>query len=160
MMANEPTLSPMSSAVALSILSAGVFLLVGLITGVWKYAGIRSSPEAQAPVYVDVAQRASLLYSFAALVLAKLAESSPYSAGITLAAAATPIVFFALAITSYIVHGALRDTDNQLRRPHKLGAGTLPPIAITAFMVALILGEIGGTAVLVWGFVQRVILTK
>ena len=57
-------------AVALAVLAAGVFFLVGLLTGAWKYRAMMRSERAVAPTYVDVAHRASLLYSFAALLLA------------------------------------------------------------------------------------------
>jgi len=134
--------------------------MVGLLTGTWKYLSIRSSPEARAPVYVDIAHRASLLYSFAALVLGKLAEESPYSPAVTFAAAAAPLAFFALAISTYVVHGILRDTDNQLEKPHRLGKRTVPGALVTVFMGSLIAAEIGGTAVLLWGFVERVVLKQ
>jgi hypothetical protein len=29
--------------------------------------------------------------------------------------------YFAIAVFGFAVHGALRDTDNQLERPHRLG---------------------------------------
>ncbi len=60
-------------AVALAILGSGFLLLVGLFTGVWKYTAIRASEKSRAPYYVDIAHRASLMYSFSALVLAVLA---------------------------------------------------------------------------------------
>ena len=67
----------MASAEKLALLACGVFFLNALVTGTWKYVQIRSSPIAQAHPYVDVAHRASLLYSFAALLLARFVELSP-----------------------------------------------------------------------------------
>ena len=64
------------TAHTLAILSAGVFFLVALLTGVWKYLQIRDSEDAQAHPYVDVAHRASLMYSFAAMLLAAFIEIS------------------------------------------------------------------------------------
>ena len=148
----------METAEKLALFTAGIFFLNALVTGTWKYAQIRSSPDATAHPYVDVAHRASLLYSFAALLLARFVELSPYSAGVEIAAVAMPLSFFAAAIVSYMVHGALRDTDNQLREPHVLGAGTVAPGAMTAWMIALIVAEIGGFLVLFWGFLQAEIL--
>ena len=58
-------------AVKLCILAAGVFFMSGLLTGVWKYWHIAHSAGATAPVYVDIAHRTSLLYSFAAILLAR-----------------------------------------------------------------------------------------
>ena len=134
--------------------ACGIFLLTGLITGVWKYYHIHSSEEAQAPVYVNIAHRSSLMYSFATLVLAKFVELSPYSETVTFWSAAGPIVFFALAISTYVIHGILKDTDNQFKKPHKLGAFTLPKWLIITFMVALIIAEIGGVGILFVGFLS------
>ncbi|MER6511374.1 hypothetical protein ABT158_31465 [Nonomuraea sp. NPDC001636] len=58
-------------------------------------------------------------------------------------------MFFVAAIVSYVFHGRRRDAGNQFRRPVR---GT------TAFMTALIVGEIGGFAVLLAGFVQAQLL--
>jgi len=141
----------MATATKVALLSAGVFFMVGLLTGVWKYLAIRRSAEAQAPVYVDAAHRAALLYSFAALLLARFTELSPFSDAVTLLATLAPLAFFAFAITTYVIHGVLRDTDNQLERPHRLGRHVLPPVVIAAFMWMLIIAEIGGFAVLFAG---------
>ena len=64
----------MTPAVKIALLASGLFLLSGMVTGVWKYARTMSSPEHRAPVYVDIAHRASFFYSFASLVIAKLIE--------------------------------------------------------------------------------------
>src|SRR5690606_4078862 len=101
-------------AASVAISASGLFLLAGMALGGWKYLAIDRSPAARAPVYVDIAHRAALMYAFACVVLARLAELSPYSARVTLWATAVPIGFFAAAVVSYVVHGALRDTDNQL----------------------------------------------
>lgn len=143
--------STLSAAVRLALSAAGALLMVGMLTGVWKYAQIARSSDAQAHPYVDIAHRASLLYSFAALVLAVLAAVSPWSPLVNLHAVAWPLLFFALAIASYVVHGALGDTDNQLRTPHVLGTRRLAAWPLHAFMGALIVAEIGGVAVLLAG---------
>lgn len=138
-------------AVQLCVISAGIFFMTGLLTGVWKYVAIARSDNATAPAYVDIAHRASLLYSFAALLLGQFAALSAYSAEVNYGAAAIPLALFAAAIGGYIVHGVLNDTDNQLRRPHKVGAMALPRHALLLFMLALIAGEVGGFAVLFAG---------
>ena len=53
----------MSSAATLVLTASAGFLLFGLVTGVWKYHHILSSPNHRAPVYVDITHRASLMYS-------------------------------------------------------------------------------------------------
>ncbi len=149
----------MSTAVnaeTLCLLAAGSFFMTGLLTGWWKYRCIATSAEATAPVYVDIAHRAALMYSFSALLIREFVPYSPLSPAGTLWAVAGPLLFFALAIAGYVLHGILRDTDNQMRRPHQLGAGTLPDIAMQGFMWALALAEIGGFAVLLWGFLKSI----
>jgi hypothetical protein len=141
----------MEPALALAIVSCGMFFLTGLLTGIWKYVCIARSPDAQAPVYVDVCHRASLMYSFACLVLAKFAELSAWSPTIDFWATLAPIVFFAQAVLGYAVHGWLRDTDNQLRKPHRLGRLQLPAGLISAFMWVLAAAEVGGFVVLLAG---------
>lgn len=130
------------------VTAAFVFFLTGLVTGVWKYRCMASDAEATTPYYVDIAHRSALLYSFAALLLARLASLSVFPDAVNTAAAATTLLFFAFAILSYIVHGVLRDTDNQLRRPHTLGRRTLPPGLMSLSMSLLIAGELGGALVL------------
>ena len=138
-------------AVRLCVVSAGVFFLTGLLTGAWKYFHIDRSPTGTAPVYVDIAHRAALLYSFAALVVAVFAGLSVWPDRVNVVASALPLLFFALAIGSYIVHGVLRDTDNQMAKPHRLGRGELHPSMMVGFMWALMAAEIGGFAVLFAG---------
>lgn len=142
------------TADTLCLLAAGSFFATGLLSGVWKYLAMHSSAGAQAPAYVDIAHRASLLYAFAALLLREFVPYSPLGARGTFWAAALPLLFFASAILVYLLHGLLRDTDNQLRRPHVLGRWRLAPAAIGVYMGALVLGEIGGFAVLFYGFLR------
>lgn len=144
------------TADTLCLLAAGVFFSSGLLTGWWKYRCMATSPEAVAPVYVDIAHRTSLMYSFSALLLREFVPYSPLGPTGTLWAVAAPLLFFAISIQIYIVHGFLRDTDNQLRRPHRLGGATLPGFAIHGFMVLLALAEIGGFGVLLYGFLISV----
>ena len=140
------------TAYDLALLWAGGFLLVGMLTGVWKYRHIMTSETASAPMYVDIAHRTALMYSFASVVLALLAERSAWSNGVNLLGVWLAEIFFAAAVASYVLHGWLRDTDNQLARPHRLGSGTLPGWLIALFMNALIAAEIGGLLILLSGF--------
>jgi hypothetical protein len=141
-------------AVKLCIVSAGLFFLAALLTGAWKYFHIARSPQAVAPVYVDIAHRAALMYSFAALLLAVFAALSAWSATVDLVAAALPLAFFAFAMGGYIVHGLLRDTDNQFLKPHRVGPVALHPALLAGFMWALMAAEIGGFVVLFAGALQ------
>lgn len=142
------------TAATLCLAACGLFFMTGLLTGLWKYLCIARSPEATSPVYVDIAHRTSLMYAFSALVLHAFVPYSPLDARGTLLAVAAPLLFFALAISTYVLHGILRDTDNQLRSPHRLGTLTLPGVLLHGFMALLAVAEIGGFAVLLWGFLQ------
>lgn len=148
----------MMNPVNFAFIASGVFLLSGMITGVWKYACMSRSAntdgKAEAPIYVDIAHRTSLMYSFAAMVVAQFAGLSPWSPTVTLVSTVAPIIFFGLSIAIYIVHGALNDTDNQLKKPHKLGKKTVSGLTVHGFMWALIVGEIGGFSVLFVGAVK------
>lgn len=147
----------MTNAVQLAQLACGGFFLTGLTTGVWKYRAMITDPEGVAPAYVDICHRASLMYAFACLVLAEFARLSAWPPSVNLAAVALPVVFFAAAVATYAVHGILRDTDNQLRRPHRLGSGQVHGRVISLFIHALILGEIGGFLVLLTGSAEKLL---
>jgi hypothetical protein len=142
----EPDLGGDTKAV---LLAAGLIFLWALMLGVWKWRQMATSPDGLAHPYVDTAHRAALLYSFATLLLAVFAELSGWSEGVDAAAAFAAILFFAAAIGSYSWHGYRRDTDNQIRD----GGAEVGP-----FMWALIVAEIGGSAVLIAGFVEAQIL--
>ncbi len=131
-------------ATQVALICAGSIFLWALVLGVWKFAQIMRSPDGAAHVYVDIAHRAALMYSFATAMLGVFVQFSAWSTAVNLAALIVVVFFFVTAIASYCLHGARRDTQNQLHP-------TSP--TMTASMVALIVGEIGGTAVIVLGFV-------
>ncbi|MCK0104949.1 hypothetical protein [Marinobacter sp. S0848L] len=138
----------MSLAEKLCLTAAFIFFMTGLLTGIWKYWCMATSPKAAAPRYVDIAHRSSLMYSFAALLLGWFASYSVYADWVNTLAALGALGFFSLAIGTYIIHGILRDTSNQLRKPHKLGQSTLPGWLVHGFMIALVVAEVGGSFVL------------
>ena len=133
----------------MSLLASGLFLLAGMLTGIMKYRRTMQSPDHRAPVYIDIAHRASLLYSFAALVIAKLLEFSPYSPTVQIVAAGFPLAFFAITIVGYFVFGMLNTTQNIFERRNFI---------TTWYMYALIAGEIGGFSVILWGFISTQII--
>jgi hypothetical protein len=136
----------MDPATTLCLTACGLFFLTGLLTGVWKHTAMLQGPSHQAPVYVDIAHRAALLYSFAALVLVRFIELSPFPAWVNTLAAAAPLFFFALALGRYIFLGLGNKTGNQY---------TLPLEATRRVMGLLIVAEIGGFGVLFAGFLLR-----
>ena len=141
----------LSLAVKLAILFSGIFLWVGMLTGVWKYLQIRNSAQSRAHYYVDIAHRSSLLYAPAALILAVLAYYSQFSETINLICVVLNLAFFSFSIGAYILHGVLKDTTNQFKKPHQLGKVQLPGILMTFAMIGLIVAELGGTGILLWG---------
>ncbi len=133
----------MPPATKLILLACGVFFLTALFAGVWKYVAMLNRPTHRAPYYVDTAHRAALLYSFACLVLVKFVEVSPFPTAMNVVAAAMPLLFFAVAIATYIHLGWADTTDNQFRER---------TFATTTGMWLLIAAEVGGFAVLFVGF--------
>lgn len=127
-----------------TLLAAGLLFLLALGLGVWKYRQMATITDHLAHPYVDIAHRATLLYSFATLLIAAFVELSSWPTWVNLTAAAVVVFFFLVAIGSYIVHGARRDTTNQFEHP---------TATLHIGMVALIVGEMGGFAVLLAGFV-------
>jgi hypothetical protein len=136
--------TPLGIDTTLTILAAGLIFLWALVLGVWKYRQMATSADHLAHPYVDIAHRAALLYSFAAMLLAVFVELSAWPTWVNLTAAGTVVAFFVLAIATYVAHGSRRDTTNQFEHIDS---------TIKVAMAALIVGEIGGFAVLLSGFV-------
>ncbi|GAB7142162.1 hypothetical protein AWC22_02585 [Mycobacterium riyadhense] len=135
----------------ITLLATGLIFLLALGLGVWKYRQIMVTDDHRAHPYVDIAHRAALLYAFATLLIAVFVELSAWPAWVNLSAAMVAVFFFVGAIASYIFHGARRDTENQFDPPAR-GAGTA--------MALLILGEIGGFAVVFAGFIAGQLWTR
>jgi hypothetical protein len=136
------------TAPTLALLSAATFFLVALLLGVWKYRQMVASPDGLAHPYVDIAHRASLLYSFAAAMLAYFAEVSQLANGLELFAISLLVGYFALAIIGYIGHGYRRDTDNQVRDINTAGK---------VFLWSLVVAEIGGFLIIFYGLVTALL---
>ncbi|MCF8587121.1 hypothetical protein [Gordonia liuliyuniae] len=134
----------LTTATQVALIAAGVIFLWALLLGVWKFAQIMRSPTGHAHIYVDIAHRAALMYAFATGLLATFVQFSAWSTVVNTVALAVVVFFFVSAIASYCLHGALRDTDNQMH-PNSP--------TMTAAMVALIVGEVGGSAVIIAGFI-------
>ncbi len=135
----------MNLAIKITLAASGIFLFAGLLLGVLKYRGIMRSPEHCAPVYIDIAHRAALLYSFAALVMAELLKYSPYSLNVQLLITGAPLLFFAIAIAQYTKLGLENKTDNQFKQRN---------FNTTWGIWLLIVAEVGGVGAIVWGFIS------
>ncbi|QPF39155.1 hypothetical protein H0S58_06700 [Acinetobacter sp. TTH0-4] len=136
-----------------AIVFSGVFLWVGMLTGVWKYYQIRCSAQSRAHYYVDIAHRSSLLYAPASLILAVLAYFSVWIEEINLIFVLINLFFFSFSILSYILHGWLKDTTNQFKQPHQMGRWHLPKWVLSSAMLLLVIGELVATAGLLGGAV-------
>ena len=145
----------LTQATELSIIFSGIFLWVGMLTGVWKYYQIRKTELARAHYYVDIAHRSSLLYAAASLILAALSYFTVLSDMWTLACVIVNLFFFAMSILTYIIHGLLKDTTNQFKQPHQLGQRAIPAWCMTLMMLSLIIVELGATAILLCGTIAK-----
>lgn len=116
-----------------------------------------TSPNAQAPYYVNICHRSALMYAFACLVLTEFARLSVWPEQVNTIAVTVSVIFFAAAIANYAVHGFLRDTDNMLERPHVLGNKHVHGTAVSIYVYLLILGELGGFLVLFTGFIKALL---
>ncbi|WP_151715208.1 hypothetical protein [Acinetobacter sp. TUM15071] len=145
----------LNTATQLAIVFSGIFLWVGMLTGVWKYYQIRQTAQARAHYYVDIAHRSSLLYAAASLILAALSFFTVLSDSIALFCVVANLFFFAMSILIYILHGFLRDTTNQFKQPHQVGKWTLPAWCMTLMMLSLIIVELGATGILVLGTIVQ-----
>lgn len=149
-------MSSINPAQLAALVAAGVFFLLGLLTGVWKYWHMHSRQKRE-HYYIGIAHRASLMYAFAALLLERFAALSVWPDVINLWAVLASVLFFALAIATYVLHGVLQDTTNQLKAPYRLGPLALPKALVVGFMVLLIVAEIGGFLVLFSGALKALL---
>ncbi|HBE81556.1 MAG TPA: hypothetical protein PLN05_13270 [Pyrinomonadaceae bacterium] len=141
----------MNLAVKISLLSSGLFLLAGMFVGIVKHQQMLKSADHMAPAYIDIAHRAAFLYSFAMLVIAKLLEYSPYSETVQLVAMGLVLVFLSVTIVGYFITGMMNKTDNLFR--HR-------DFRTTWYVYMLTVGEIGGLAIILWGFVSTQFLGR
>ena len=142
----EELLNHTASRIALS--ASGIFFMIGLLTGLWKYLCMRQSQKAEAPYYVNTAHRAALMYAFAAQLLAVFAAISAFSDTFNTIAVIFPLLFFAIAIFHYINLGLITESNNSLRD----SADRQKDYLILNILAA---SEIGGFTVLLVGFFLR-----
>jgi hypothetical protein len=128
------------------LLADAVMFLAAQLMGVWKYRQIMSTESHTAHLYVDIAHRTALFYSFALLLIATFVELSGFSAAVNGVAAGAMTFYFYASVSNYALHGWREDTDNQFRDPIR---------GLRAFMLTLIVAEIGGWLVLSAGFLDK-----
>jgi hypothetical protein len=142
----EELLNHTASRIALC--ASGIFFMMGLLTGVWKYLCMRQNQQAEAPYYVNTAHRAALMYAFAAQLLAVFAAASVFSDTVNTVAVIFPLLFFGIAIFHYINLGLTTESNNSMRdsADRKKDYFILNILAVS---------EIGGFSVLLIGFFLR-----
>ncbi|MDT7837458.1 hypothetical protein [Aquabacterium sp. OR-4] len=143
-----------SIAASLALACAGGLLLVGLLLGVWKYRAIRRSAQAQAPEYVSTAHRAALMYAFATVLLGLLAQHNALPTAWAVACVLAAVASFVLAIGSYVLHGVLRDTDNQFAEPMRVGPRVVHSRVADAVMAGKALAELAAVGGLLGGYLR------
>ena len=144
----DELISHTASRIALS--ASGIFFMIGLLTGVWKYLCMRRHQSAEAPHYVNTAHRAALMYAFSAQLLAVFAAISAFSNLVNTVAVIPPLLFFGIAILHYVQLGITTDSNNSLRDS---------PDKAKDYLVLKILAiaEVGGFSVLLCGFFLRLL---
>jgi hypothetical protein len=140
--------TPTAATNVVLTLDAAMFLCAQLL-GVWKYREIATSDAHAAHLYIDIAHRAALLYSFALLMIATFVELSGFSELVNLLAACAMALYFFLSVAGYALRGYRKDTDNQFRDAAR---------SLHAYMLSLIVVEIGAWLVLVAGFADKQLL--
>jgi hypothetical protein len=138
------------TAARIALAASGIFFMVGLLTGVWKYIYIRQHQNAEAPHYVNTAHRAALMYAFAAQLLAVFAATSAFSDTVNTVAVIFPLLFFGIAIFHYINLGLTTKSNNSIRD----SADRTKDYLILNMLAA---AEIGGFSVLLLGFFLRML---
>ena len=147
----------MGASEKLAIIAAGLYFLIGLLTGIWKYQQMMASENGEAHYYVNITHRAALLYAFAALLLAKFCEISRLPEHVELIAVAVVLFYFLSAILIYLVHGLVKDTENQMAKPHKMAGREVSSGFVRVLMWTLIAGEVGGFLVIFYGVIQALL---
>lgn len=137
-----------STAACIALSAAGLFFQAGLLTGLWKYLCMRRHPLAEAPHYVNVAHRASLMYAFSAQLLAMFAALSALPGWVNTIAVIPPLLFFAIAIFYYVQLGRTTASNNAIRDSADKNKDYM-------ILNALAVAEIGGFSVLLAGFFSR-----
>jgi hypothetical protein len=120
-----------------------------MLTGVWKYAAIMKSENHKSSMYIDIAHRNALLFSFACLVIAKLMESSPFSTTMQMVITLIPLFYFSLTTINQIKQGFLGRTETIFKERN---------FSTTWFTYGLIIGEIGSILLMISGYVYTQIL--
>jgi len=77
----------MSADTKAVLLADAAMFLVALLLGVWKYNQIATTKDHISHIYVDIAHRAALLYSFALLLIATFVQLSGFGELVNLLAA-------------------------------------------------------------------------
>lgn len=115
-----------------------------MITGVWKYAAIMKSENHKSSMYIDIAHRNALLFSFACIVIAKLMEFSPFPPTVQMVITSIPLFYFSMTTINQIKEGFAGRTETIFKERN---------FSTTWFTYGLIVGEITAISLMIGGFV-------
>ena len=141
----------MNLSMKIALLFSVIFFMTGLVTGLWKYRRIMSSPDRTAPPYVSTAHRSSFTYSFAALLVSILLGQNPYPGWLNMTITVTLMAFFSITMISYIACGLEGITGSQFAEPPAVGGEA----GRRLLMIVLTCAEIIGFGLLAAGFIVR-----
>lgn len=109
-----------------AIVFSGIFLWVGMLTGVWKYYQIRHTERARAHYYVDIAHRSSLLYAAASLILAVFSHFTVLSHLVALLCVLANLFFLPLPFCLTFCMGCFKTRPISLNSLINLDAAHFP----------------------------------
>ncbi len=138
----------MTLATKYCITAAFIFFMIGLLAGIWKYLLMVKSERTTSRYYVDAAHSTSFLYAMSALLLGLFAHYSVFPAWLNEVAALSALIFFGFTILFNVVTGAKSDTRNQIKESKNGSPGFSPMWLVHFCMILLIIGEVGGSAIL------------
>jgi len=101
-----------------ALLFSAFYFIAALLTGVWKWRAMLSSPDGQAHKYIDIAHHAALHYGPFILLAGALASLWPWAA-VFPAWILVEIMGWTmvLSLSRYISLGLRGETTNQLHKP-------------------------------------------
>jgi len=146
----------MSLAEKYCITAAFIFFMIGLFAGIWKYLLMVKSENGKSRYYVDAAHSTSFLYAVSALLLGVFARYSLFPAVVNEVSALSALIFFGSAIALNVITGIKSETRNQIKESKNGTPGFSPIWLVNSYMFLLIIGEVGGSAILGTGALMAI----
>lgn len=97
------------------------------------------------------------MYAFSCVLLERISSISQLDIRLESLCIFLLVFYFSSAQFSYVLHGLLRDTDNQFELPHRLGQRSIPPQLMRIFMTSLVICELAAFATLFMGLLRAIL---